>query len=173
MLSVILPAYNEEQMIEKAAAVIGHTLRDANIPYEIIFVDDGSLDDTWNEIVSVSERNENVRGVHFSRNFGKEAAIMAGLTESNGDCCVVMDCDLQHPPEKILEMYQLWQQGYEVVEGQKRSRGTETAFHAWAARRFYAGTGRYGKRFMLYVQPSAVHSGNAAGNCRAEDQFPL
>ncbi|MBS1402660.1 MAG: glycosyltransferase family 2 protein [Oscillospiraceae bacterium] len=138
MLSIILPAYNEEQMVEKAAAVIGHTLRDANIPYEIIFVDDGSLDDTWNEIVSVSERNENVRGVHFSRNFGKEAAIMAGLTESSGDCCVVMDCDLQHPPEKILEMYQLWQQGYEVIEGQKRSRGAESAFHAWAARRFYA-----------------------------------
>lgn len=138
MLSVILPSYNEEQMIEKAAVVIGLTLSDAGIPYEIIFVDDGSSDDTWNAIVSASKRSENVRGVHFSRNFGKEAAIMAGLTESIGDCCVVMDCDLQHPPEKILEMYRLWQQGYEVVEGRKSSRGNESAFHAWAARRFYA-----------------------------------
>lgn len=138
MLSVILPSCNEEQMIEKAAVVIGLTLSDAGIPYEIIFVDDGSSDDTWNAIVSASKRSENVRGVHFSRNFGKEAAIMAGLTESIGDCCVVMDCDLQHPPEKIPEMYRLWQQGYEVIEGQKRSRGTESTLHAWAARGFYA-----------------------------------
>lgn len=138
MLSIILPSYNEAQMIAKAASVIGLILSDANIPYEIIFVDDGSSDDTWNTIASVCEHDECIRGVHFSRNFGKEAAIMAGLSESIGDCCVVMDCDLQHPPEKILEMYQLWQQGYEVIEGQKRSRGTESAFHAWAARRFYA-----------------------------------
>lgn len=138
MLSVILPSYNEAQMIEKAAAVIGLTLSDASIPYEIIFVDDGSSDDTWKAIASVCKHNERVRGVHFSRNFGKEAAIMAGLTESIGDCCVVMDCDLQHPPEKILEMYWLWQQGYEVIEGQKRSRGTESTFHAWAVRGFYA-----------------------------------
>ena len=63
---------------------------------------------------------------------------MAGLAQARGDCCVVIDCDLQHPPEKIPEMYALWQQGYEVVEGQKSSRGAESMAHAWAAKWFYA-----------------------------------
>ena len=74
----------------------------------------------------------------FSRNFGKESAILAGLSSAKGDCCVVIDCDLQHPPAKIVEMYRLWQDGYEIVEGQKASRGTEGALHSLAARIFYA-----------------------------------
>lgn len=138
LLSVVIPAYNEEQMIEKAAAVIGSVLQGADIPYELIFVDDGSSDSTWRRLSEAAQHGSHVRGVHFSRNFGKEAAIMAGLAQARGDCCVVIDCDLQHPPEKILEMYALWQQGYEVVEGQKSSRGTESAAHAWAAKWFYA-----------------------------------
>ena len=138
MLSVIIPAYNEEAMIEKTAAVISRILADAEIPCELLFVDDGSRDDTWAKILSVSSENANVRGVHFSRNFGKEAAIIAGLTEAKGDCCAVIDCDLQHPPQKLVEMYRLWQQGYEIIEGQKSSRGNESKLHNLAARTFYA-----------------------------------
>ena len=82
--------------------------------------------------------NENVRGLHFSRNFGKEAAMFAGLERAEGDCCVVIDCDLQHPPEKILEMVRLWEQGYEVVEGIKEDRGTESGAHRFAAKSFYS-----------------------------------
>ena len=79
-----------------------------------------------------------VRGVRFSRNFGKEAAIFAGLAQGRGDCVVVLDCDLQHPPEKIVEMYRLWEQGYQVVEGVKVSRGKESPLHTLAAKTFYS-----------------------------------
>lgn len=138
MLSVIIPAYNEEAMIEKTASVISKILTDSGISCELLFVDDGSNDKTWTKITAVSSINPVVRGIHFSRNFGKEAAIMAGLTESHGECCVVIDCDLQHPPEKIVEMYRLWEQGYEIIEGQKSSRGTEGKLHTFAAKTFYS-----------------------------------
>ena len=137
MLSVIMPSYNEEPMINKAADTVSGILSDACIDYELIFVDDGSKDKTWEMIREVSASNDHIKGVHFSRNFGKEAAIIAGLSESCGDCCVVIDCDLQHPPEKIVEMYRLWEQGYEVIEGQKSSRGTESVAHSFAVRAFY------------------------------------
>lgn len=136
-LSVVLPAYNEEKIIEKAATVIGTILENASIQYELVFVDDGSKDNTWNEIEKASQAHPNVVGVHFSRNFGKESALFAGLANTTGDCCVVMDCDLQHPPETIVEMYRLWQQGYEVVEGVKRSRGKESILHKASAGLFY------------------------------------
>jgi len=138
MISVIIPAYNEEAMVGKAASVISKLLTDAEIPCELVFVDDGSKDKTWEILTDISAANKAVKGVHFSRNFGKEAAIMAGLAHAKGDCCVVIDCDLQHPPEKIIEMYRLWEQGYEIVEGQKSSRGTEGRLHTFAARSFYS-----------------------------------
>ena len=137
MLSVVLPAYNEEKMIKKAAATIGGILQNEEIEYEIVFVDDGSKDGTWQEIVNAEKEDEHVNGVHFSRNFGKESAMMAGLENAGGSCVVVMDCDLQHPPETIVEMYRLWQQGYEVVEGVKRTRGKESVFHKMSAGLFY------------------------------------
>ena len=77
------------------------------------------------------------KGIHFSRNFGKESAIFAGLANASGDCCAVMDCDLQHPPEVLVSMYRLWEQGYEVVEGVKRSRGKESRLHKACAGLFY------------------------------------
>lgn len=138
MLSVVIPAYNEELTIERAADVIGSMLYGKNIEHELLLIDDGSSDKTWSLIQSISKTRKDTRGVHFSRNFGKEAAIMAGLNVASGDCCVVIDCDLQHPPEKILEMYALWEQGYEVIEGQKSSRGDESTTHSFAAKTFYA-----------------------------------
>ena len=138
MLSVIIPAYNEEATIGRAAQVIDGVLGEADIQHELIFVDDGSKDTTWEQITIASASRPTVRGIHFSRNFGKEAAMLAGLTESHGNCCVVIDCDLQHPPEKIVEMYRLWEQGYEIIEGQKSSRGTEGKLHALAVGAFYS-----------------------------------
>lgn len=137
LLSVILPAYNEEKMIEKARDTLGRVLSEQDIPYEIVFVDDGSKDQTWSEIEKAAEKDNHVAGVHFSRNFGKESAMMAGLASAGGDCCVVMDCDLQHPPETVVEMYRLWEQGYEVVEGVKHSRGKESLAHRASAGMFY------------------------------------
>ena len=137
MLSVILPSYNEEKMIHVAAETLAGILDAAEIPFELLFINDGSKDGTWNEICRAREKDPRVCGVCFSRNFGKEAAMFAGLEKARGDCCVVLDCDLQHPPEKIVEMYRLWEQGYEVVEGIKHDRGEEAGLRRFAANTFY------------------------------------
>lgn len=137
MLSVIIPAYNEERMIQKTADTVAGILTEANIPYELVFVNDGSKDATWAQIEKAAAKDPHVNGIHFSRNFGKESAIFAGLANAAGDCCAVMDCDLQHPPEVLPRMYRLWEQGYEVVEGVKRSRGKESRLHKACAGMFY------------------------------------
>lgn len=97
ILSVVIPSYNEEKMISKTAKVVAKILEDAGIDYELIFVNDGSKDNTWAEIEAANASNKKVRGVCFSRNFGKEGAILAGMSLAKGDCAAVMDCDLQHP----------------------------------------------------------------------------
>ena len=137
MISVILPSYNEEENIQRAAEHIGRVLRTEQMDYELVFVNDGSRDATWQRIVDLARTDRHVVGVNFSRNFGKEAAILAGLAQAKGDCCAVMDCDLQHPPETLVEMIRLWREGYEVIEGVKRSRGTESGLHRFAAGSFY------------------------------------
>ncbi len=137
LLSVVLPAYNEEAMLPKAARVLAEILTDNKIRYELVFVDDGSSDGTWEKICECAKLDPQVHGVHFSRNFGKEAAIFAGLAAAKGDAVAVMDCDLQHPPQTLVEMYRLWEAGYEVVEGVKRTRGKESAIHAASAGTFY------------------------------------
>ena len=136
-LSIILPAYNEQDNILYAFDVISNILSSASIPFELIFIDDGSGDMTYQNIQILSSKNPQVKGICFSRNFGKEAAIFAGLEASTGDCCLIMDCDLQHPAELIPEMYRLWQNGYEVVEGVKASRGKENLLHTLCANSFY------------------------------------
>ena len=138
MLSVIIPSYNEEKCIKQAYTVINSLLTENGIEGEFIFVDDGSTDQTYKVIDELSAENDNIVGLHFSRNFGKESAISAGLAAVNGDCAVVIDCDLQHPPEKIIEMYRLWEQGYEIVEGIKKERGEEKMMHSIGAKFFYS-----------------------------------
>lgn len=137
ILSVIIPSYNEELNIVHTSRVVSGILENHQIAYEMIFVNDGSRDKTWSEIKKVSRENPHVRGASFSRNFGKEACIFAGLSLAKGDCCVVMDCDLQHPPEVIPQMIKLWEQGYEVIEGVKKDRGEESLFHRLSAGLFY------------------------------------
>ncbi len=137
LLSVVIPAYNEEASIAVAAQTILRILDAARIPCELVFVDDGSRDETWARITEEAARDDRVRAVRFSRNFGKEAALLAGLKYAAGDCCATIDCDLQHPPEKLVEMYRLWEQGFEVVEGVKSDRGRESLAHRFAANAFY------------------------------------
>lgn len=136
-LSVVLPAYNEELMVGKTCRVVGKILAEAGISYELVVVDDGSKDGTWNEIVKAGKKDPCVLGVHFSRNFGKEAAVFAGLAQATGNVVAVMDCDLQHPPQTLLKMYRLWQEGYEVIEGVKSDRGKEGFLHKKCAGFFY------------------------------------
>lgn len=138
MLSVIIPAYNEGAQISKTNEVIDGLLSEEKIDHEIIFINDGSSDNTWDRLNEICGNSANTRAVCFSRNFGKEAAMFAGLETAEGDCAVIIDCDLQHPPETIIQMYRLWEQGYEVVEGVKASRGKESIFHKLAAKRFYS-----------------------------------
>ena len=136
-LSVIIPAYNEEQNVVFAVERLSEVLDAADIDYELLFVDDGSKDHTYALVCEQATQNTRVRGVSFSRNFGKEAAIFAGLAEAAGDACVVTDCDMQFPPEVIVQMWELWKQGYQVVEGKKSTRGRESVGHGLFARLFY------------------------------------
>ncbi len=137
LLSIVLPAYNEEQNISNTAEVLGELLAGESIEYELIFISDGSGDATFQEIQKAAEKDSRVKGAEFSRNFGKEAAIFAGLELTSGDAVIVMDCDLQHPPEVIPQMCKLWQNGAEVVEGIKESRGKESLAHKLSAGLFY------------------------------------
>lgn len=137
LLSVVVPSFNEEENIENTSKVLSQILDDAKIDYEVVFVNDGSRDATYDKIVEQSQKNPRIKGVCFSRNFGKEASIFAGLKTATGDCVAVMDCDLQHPAELLPKMYEKWKEGYDVVEGIKSDRGKESLFHRLCARTFY------------------------------------
>ncbi|MBE7002195.1 MAG: glycosyltransferase family 2 protein [Ruminococcaceae bacterium] len=134
LLSIVIPAFNEEENICNTARVVEDIMVKEQIPYEIIFVSDGSRDATFAKILELAKLDTRIRGLEFSRNFGKESAIFAGLSAIRGGCAVVMDCDLQHPPKTIVEMYRKWEEGFEVVEGIKNTRGKESPI-----RRFFAG----------------------------------
>ena len=137
LLSIVLPAYNEEQNIANTVAVLSKLLEDNGIDYELVFISDGSRDGTFSEILKAAETNSRIRGAEFSRNFGKEAGIFAGLELTTGDAVVVMDCDLQHPPAVIPKMWKKWQEGAQVVEGIKSNRGRESLGYKLSAGLFY------------------------------------
>lgn len=137
LLSVIIPSYNEEANIERTAETIGRVLSEAQIEYELLFVSDGSKDKTYELVCNLAQKDARIKGLQFSRNFGKEATIFAGMEYIKGDCCAVIDCDLQHPPETLVEMYHLWEEGYDVIEGIKSNRGKEGIFHKMFVGIFY------------------------------------
>ncbi len=129
MLSVIVPSFNEEITIpafyKNITDFIAHW-NEADSKFEIIFVDDGSTDKTWSIIKTLMCQDKKVHGIKFSRNFGKEAAIFAGLHKATGNCVVIMDCDLQHPPEYISEMYKYYLEGFQIVRCVKKQRNKES-----------------------------------------------
>lgn len=138
MISIIIPSYNEQDNIPVAAQRVSSLMQENNIDYEIVFVNDGSKDKTWERITEESKKNSNIVGVNFSRNFGKESAIFAGLKYAKGDACVLIDCDMQHPPEVIVDMYKIWSENdVDVVEGRKASRGKESFLYKMFAKLFY------------------------------------
>ena len=136
-ISIVVPVYNEGAHIRKSMAHVGTICDEASIPYELVLVDDGSKDNSWEEISAMAKEDERITAVRLSRNFGKEPALLAGIDEASGDAVLVMDADLQHPPEKIPEMVRLWQEGAEVVEGVKSSRGKEKLSYRFCAKLFY------------------------------------
>ena len=134
--TIILPVLNEERIIEKIAAELFSVFTSVNI--DILFVDDGSTDSTWRIINKLSQNSPFISGLRFSRNFGKESAILAGVSCSTGDCVIVMDADLQHPPRIALEMYTLWRKNdYAIVEAIKTRRQDEGAVYKFGAKIFY------------------------------------
>jgi glycosyltransferase involved in cell wall biosynthesis len=132
-VSVVIPAHNESEGIAKSIGVIQKILADTNTSHEIIVVDDGSVDDTFRQIQQLTEENQVLKGVQLSRNFGKESAILAGLEAARGDVVITIDADLQHPPELIPEMLELWRNGYKVVHAVKRDRSTDSRIARWRA----------------------------------------
>ncbi len=137
LLSIVIPAFNEEENICNTAKTVQTVMEEAQIPYEIIFVSDGSSDNTFPKVLELATKDRRIRGLEFSRNFGKEPAMFAGLSVIKGGCAVVMDCDLQHPPQTIVKMYRKWQEGFEVVEGIKNTRGNESFLYRLFAKSFY------------------------------------
>ena len=135
LLSVVIPVLNEAQSIPLMLARLQHALRD--VMWEVIFVDDGSTDQTLRLIQRIAFDDERVKLLRFSRNFGHQIAVTAGLDFANGDAVVVMDGDLQDPPELLPSMIRLFEQGYDVVSPQRISRDGETRFKRWTSTLFY------------------------------------
>lgn len=138
-LSFVIPSYNEAENISVAISKISSAFEGSDASLEFIFVDDGSSDQTWERIERISKEDKRVKGISFSRNFGKEAALFAGLSEASGDACIVIDADMQHPPHIARKMYDLWKENpqLDIVEGRKRSRGNESAASKLFAKLFY------------------------------------
>ncbi|NIS67240.1 MAG: glycosyltransferase, partial [Gemmatimonadales bacterium] len=116
LLSIVVPVFNETEVVEACYERLTKVARSLpSFVYELLFVDDGSSDDTYAKLQAIAKRDANVRALKFSRNFGHQTAITAGVDHARGDCIVVIDADLQDPPEVIPEMIEKWREGYDVV----------------------------------------------------------
>jgi glycosyltransferase involved in cell wall biosynthesis len=136
-LSIIVPVFNEAANLQPLTARLDAVLDRLDIRYEIIFVDDGSSDDSLAIIRDLRQRNRRIRGIALSRNFGKEIALAAGLDHAEGRATILMDADLQHPPELIATFIQLWRQGYKNVYGQRVDRDADSLLRRVLTERFY------------------------------------
>jgi polyisoprenyl-phosphate glycosyltransferase len=137
LLSVIVPCANEEQVLHETNRRLIAALEQIRFDFEIIYVDDGSTDSTPDLLRELQARDTRLRVVRLSRNFGHQIAITAGLEHASGDAVVIVDADLQDPPEVISEFVERWQQGYDVAYGVRSERDGETAFKLWSANLFY------------------------------------
>ena len=136
ILSIIVPCYNEGESIKYTYQEIKKVLNNINIQHEIVFINDGSKDNTLQILKNIGQNDKAVKYISFSRNFGKEAGMLAGLEYITGDCVVIMDADLQHPPELIPEMIKYYEEGYDQVIA-KRNRKGDNKYRTWATRLYY------------------------------------
>jgi len=136
LLSVVIPAHNEAQGIKHTLQVIKDILISCDLDWEIILIDDGSQDDTFEKLRESAKNDNRLNGVRFSRNFGKEAAILAGLKTAKGDAVIIIDADLQHPPQLIPLMIEEWRKGAKVVDAVKRNRNIDGIFTKFRAKIF-------------------------------------
>jgi dolichol-phosphate mannosyltransferase len=136
-ISIVVPCYNEAEGIRECHQRLTRVLADIGYPYEIVYVDDGSRDGTLRELATLHSHDSNITVVELSRNFGHQIAVTAGLEIASGDVVVIIDADLQDPPELIARMLEIWKQGYDVVYGVRESRDGENRFKLWTAKLFY------------------------------------
>jgi glycosyltransferase involved in cell wall biosynthesis len=136
-VSVVIPILNETRGLPALEQRLRGVLDGLGRAWEVVFVDDGSTDGTLEALRQLHQRDPRYKAVSLSRNFGKEIAVAAGMRFATGDGVVVMDGDLQHPPEVIPEFVEKWEQGYDIVYAQRLSRDTDAALHRWSARTFY------------------------------------
>mgnify|MGYP000691490983 CR=1 FL=1 len=137
-VSVVIPMYYEEEVANECYKKVSKILMSLeNYDYEIIFINDGSKDKTLDILEDIAKKDEKVKVISFSRNFGHQAAVTAGLKEVTGDAIVIIDADLQDPPELIPDMLKLWEEGNEVIYGKRKVRKGESAFKLLTAKMFY------------------------------------
>lgn len=136
-VSVVVPCFNENETVAECHRRLSEVLRTLDTRYEVVFVDDGSRDTTLLKLQAIYASDPNVTVVELSRNFGHQTAVTAGLEISQGEVVVIMDADLQDPPELIAQMVEVWQEGYEVVYGVRERRHGETGFKLRTAKLFY------------------------------------
>ena len=137
-VTLIIPMYYEEEVAQECYNRVIKVLKSIqNYTYEIIFINDGSKDKTLPILEEIASKDKDVKVISFSRNFGHQAAVTAGLKEVTGDAIVIIDADLQDPPELIPEMLKHWEEGYEVIYGKRKTRDGESAFKLFTAKAFY------------------------------------
>jgi dolichol-phosphate mannosyltransferase len=136
-ITVVVPCFNEGQVVRRCHEQLSKVLRGIADWYEIIYVDDGSRDNTLSELESIHATDPNVTVIELSRNFGHQSAVSAGLEAGQGEVVVIIDSDLQDPPEVISAMLKKWGEGYEVVYGVRDTRAGESSFKVWTAKLFY------------------------------------
>lgn len=135
--SILVPAYNEQEVLDIFYETMKKNMDPLKEPYEIIFVNDGSKDNTALILANIAKKDKNVKVINFSRNFGQQAAELAALTYAKGEACIIMDCDLQDPPEVAVQMIEKWKEGYEIVHGKRKKRKGETFFKKATAHMYY------------------------------------
>ena len=138
-VSIVIPMYYEEEVARECYEKVSNVLKSLKdkYDYEIIFVNDGSKDKTLEILENIAKDDKKAKIISFSRNFGHQAAVTAGLKEVSGDAIVIIDADLQDPPELIPQMLELWKQGNEVIYGKRKTRKGESAFKLLTAKMFY------------------------------------
>lgn len=141
-ISIIAPCYNEEETIEPFLRRIEEILTQINEPYEIVFINDGSKDNTLNVLLNAKQNFKNIRIINFSRNFGKEAALTAGLDKARGEAAIPIDVDLQDPPKLIKDLVAKWREGYEVVLAKRADRTSDSFAKRVSADLFYKLNGK-------------------------------
>jgi len=137
-ISIITPCFNEEEVIENYYQDLNKAVLSIDeYSFEFIFIDDGSTDNTLEKLVDISKKKENIRVIELSRNFGKEAALTAGIDKSDAEAAIFMDADLEHPPEIIRKMIDSWEQGFDIILAKREDRSEESLIKKFTSNIFY------------------------------------